>query len=73
MFDIYADPTESNNLANVNASMRNTFSKMLARVDAMQAESTFVYSPVRGKVDTRACKASHEKYNGYWGPFLVGV
>ena len=73
LFDIYDDPTESHNLANVNASMRSTFLMMLARVDAMQAESTFVYSPVRGTVDKRACEVSHEKYNGYWGPFIVGV
>ena len=72
LFNIYEDPTESNNLASANASMTRMFLQMLARVDAMQQESTFVYSPDRGNVDKRACKESHEKYDGYWGPF-VGV
>ena len=69
LFDIFADPTESHNLA---ASNETLFTSMLARLDALQANTTFVYSPVRGKTDKRACASVNSEYNGYWGPFVQG-
>ena len=39
-----------------------------ARVDALQ-QSSEVYSPIRGKVDPRACEVATNKYGGFWGPF----
>lgn len=63
LYDIFADPSETNNLA---ASHSNIFLQMLQRLDEIQ---TTTYSPDRGKRDPQACEQAKE--NGfYWGPFL---
>lgn len=63
LFDIYADPSESNNIAKENSEL---FYQMLARVDELQAN---VFSPDRGFLNEEACKKAIEN-NYYWGPFL---
>ena len=71
LYDVFDDPTESINLANKNASMQNLFFKLLKIIDTKQKDTKdFVYSPVRGPVDPRACSAVEKKYAGYWGPFV---
>ena len=65
LFNVLRDPTERRNLAATNATL---FRALLARVDALQ-QSSEVYSPIRGKVDPRACEVATNKYGGFWGPF----
>ena len=68
LFDIFGDPSERSNLALTNSSL---WSRMLARVDELQAglaSGPEIYSPVRGKRDPRACAAAKAR-GGYWGPF----
>ena len=63
LFDIFADPSESVNLAE---SQSELFMQMLERVDAIQST---VYSPHRGHRVAAACDKAEE--NGwFWGPFL---
>eukprot|EP00606_Chrysophyceae_sp_TOSAG23-5_P000042 GSChrysophyteH2.ASY1.ANO1.1310.1 assembled CDS len=63
LFDIFADPSESVNLAESHSEL---FMQMLERVDAIQST---VYSPHRGHRVAAACDKAEE--NGwFWGPFL---
>ncbi|GMI18272.1 hypothetical protein TrLO_g2768 [Triparma laevis f. longispina] len=64
LFDIYADPSETTNVAEEN---EDVFNEMLARIDEIQES---VYSPDRGKKDKRACKVAKDEYGDWWGPFL---
>jgi arylsulfatase B len=63
LFDIYADPSEENNLAESHTEL---FLDMLARLDVMQQT---VYSPNRGKKSKQACEQAKER-GWYSGPFL---
>ena len=63
LFDVYSDPTESNNLA---SSLPDIFLTMLARLDEIQSG---VYSPRRGVKDSRACEEAEARGN-VWGPFI---
>lgn len=64
LFDVFTDPNEHINLAQKETA---TFTKMLARIDELQKD---VFSPDRGRLDTKACKIGKQKYNGFWGPWV---
>eukprot|EP00520_Triparma_pacifica_P000963 CAMPEP_0118657658 /NCGR_PEP_ID=MMETSP0785-20121206/14138_1 /TAXON_ID=91992 /ORGANISM="Bolidomonas pacifica, Strain CCMP 1866" /LENGTH=555 /DNA_ID=CAMNT_0006550595 /DNA_START=131 /DNA_END=1794 /DNA_ORIENTATION=- len=61
LFNIFEDPTEEKNLAE---EMPELFESMLERIDELQEE---VYSPDRGKKDSRACEVAMGENGGYWG------
>jgi len=64
LFDIFADPSETVNLA---AEKHVIFNDMLAEIDDVQKT---VYSPHRGVEDTSACDKAVGEYGGFWGPWL---
>ena len=64
LYNIFEDPSESNNLA---STMPDLFNQLLARLDEIQLT---VYSPDRGRKSPRACEAA-SKRGFYWGPFLA--
>ena len=63
LFNVYEDPSESNNLAE---SMPDLFASMLTRLDEVQQTT---YSPDRGGYNRAACQQAIEN-NNYWGPFI---
>jgi len=65
LFDIYADPTEHNNIAAANPTIVRD---LLARIQEAQRTA---FTPYRGVDDGAACTAAVNKYDGYWGPFLL--
>jgi len=68
LFNVENDPNERNSLAQANETL---FRGLLQRVDEAQA-SVEVYSPVRGRPDSRACRSAEDRGH-YWGPFLKGA
>jgi hypothetical protein len=64
MYNVFADPTEHQNIINSNATLVNL---MLARLAKLNQT---LYTPDRGNETLRACAAAEFKYGGYYGPFL---
>ena len=64
LFNISADPSELNNLAE---ELPDVFNAMLQVIDTYQ---NGVYSPVRGSKDPEACNRAEKSYDGFWGPFI---
>ena len=63
LYNIYEDPSESNNLVTIEVDL---FNSMLNRLDEIQST---VYSPNRGSMNENACKQAAINGN-YWGPFM---
>jgi len=63
LFDVYADPTEHNNIASSNPTIVNA---MRQRMQEIQAT---VFAPNRGSDNGQACVAATSQYKGFWGPF----
>jgi len=64
LFDIFADPSETVNLA---SEKHKVFNDMLAEIDDIQET---VFSPHRGVEDEAACEKALGEYGGFWGPWL---
>jgi arylsulfatase I/J len=64
LYNISADPHEIHNIA---ASHPDVLKKMNERLSELRQT---VYAPDRGNLDVEACTVVHNKYHGFWGPWL---
>ena len=67
LFNIFDDPTEHHQLSG-DPKMAPTIQMMRSRLAALEAT---YFNPDRGSArDGLAVKVAHEKWGGYWGPFI---
>eukprot|EP00755_Sulcionema_specki_P037438 Sspe_Gene.22930::Locus_8817_Transcript_1_1_Confidence_1.000_Length_1687::g.22930::m.22930 len=64
LFDIFADPTEHNDLAPEQLLLVR---KLRARLDELNGGN---YDPDRGTSNSTACAVAENKYGGFYGPFI---